>query len=716
MHCYPKDTLDRFQFSEILALLESNCRSRTGKALALQLAPVSNRDLIALWLDQTFEYFTVLDEDKYFPPFAFPNIRKEVETLHVNGAVLEGAQFMNIRETVETANTVVRFLRQKREAFPALFSIVGDVEECKALIPMIDQILDPPGIVRSSASKALAAIRKSLVSQRQQASRLFMSEMKKCQKAGMLRDFNEGSYNNRRVLAVLAEYKRQVKGIIHGSSDTGRTTFIEPMSTVEINNELIELEQEEKKEIHRILKELTVAVRAFLPEIEAFEQILSELDLTQAKARLAITMNCARPRVSNKRYVEVHNAYHPLLLLQNKAENKTTIPLSLQLDEKNRIIVISGPNAGGKSIALKTLGLLQIMMQSGMMLPVGENTIMSVFERFFVDIGDDQSIEMELSTYSSRLVKMKHFLKFADKDTLLFIDEFGTGSDPELGGAIAEAILEGILEQQVFGIVTTHYSNIKILADKREGLTNACMLFNEQTLLPLYQLNIGQPGSSYTFEVAKKIGLPKSLLHKARQKLDVKKVKLDTLLVKLQKEQNEVQRQKETLQRELDITEEKAEMYAALRAQLEARETDDKASREKGTALLELGRRMKSLIELYDQKGDKKAVVKKLMIQLTSEKAKKDEARKAKKQAILKAETDEKAKEKARKATKRKAVDKALREEKIEVGTIVHLKDGKHKGEVESIDGQKVTVVFGMMKTIASKKDLRVAVLKKGKN
>jgi DNA mismatch repair protein MutS2 len=235
-------------------------------------------------------------------------------------------------------------------------------------------------------------------------------------------------------------------------------------------------------------------------------------------------------------------------------------------------------------------------------------------------------------------------------------------------------------------------------------------------LLPLYQLNIGQPGSSYTFEVAKKIGLPKSLLHKARQKLDVKKVKLDTLLVKLQKEQNEVQRQKETLQRELDITEEKAEMYAALRAQLEARETDDKASREKGTALLELGRRMKSLIELYDQKGDKKAVVKKLMIQLTSEKAKKDEARNAKKQAILKAETDEKAKEKARKATKRKAVDKALREEKIEVGTIVHLKDGKHKGEVESIDGQKVTVVFGMMKTIASKKDLRVAVLKKGKN
>lgn len=713
MHCYPKDTLDRFQFSEILSLLESYCRSRTGKDLALQLEPVSNRDLIALWLDQTFEYFSILEEEKYFPPFGFPNIRKEVDMLRVNGAVLEAPQFMNIRATVETANNVVRFLRQKREGYPALFSIVGEVEECKELLPIIDQVLDAPGIVKSSASKALANIRKALVSKRQQAGRLFMTELKKCQKAGMLRDFNEGSYNSRRVLAVLAEYKRQVKGIIHGSSDTGRTTFIEPMSTVEINNELIELEQEERKEIHRILKELTATVRTFLPEIESFEGILSELDLTQAKAQLAIKMNCARPRVSNERYIEVHNGYHPLLLLQNQADNKATIPMSLQLDEKNRIIVISGPNAGGKSITLKTLGLLQIMMQSGMMIPVGENTIMSVFERLFVDIGDDQSIEMELSTYSSRLVKMKHFLQFADKDTLMFIDEFGTGSDPELGGAIAEAILEGIIDQHVFGIVTTHYSNIKILADKREGLTNACMLFDERSLQPLYQLSIGQPGSSYTFEVAKKIGLPKSLLHQARQKLDVKKVKLDTLLVKLQKEQNAMQRQKEELQRELDITEEKAKMYSALRAQLAAREADDKVGRDKTNTLLELGRRMKALIELYDQKSDKKAVVKKLMIQLTSEKAKKDEARKKKIQAQLKAESDEKAKQKARKASKRKKEQQVLREQKIEVGTIVHLKNGKQKGEVESIDGEKITVVFGMMKTIASKKDLRVAELKK---
>lgn len=708
MHCYPEDTLDRFQYHEILVLLESYCRSRTGKALALELTPVREQEKIELWLNQTFEYHAVLTEGKYFPPFAFPNISKELGMLEVQGAVLEGPQFMNIRETVDTANTVVRFLRQKREGFPALFQIVGPVAECKEIVPMIDKVLDSPGIVRSSASKTLANIRKDLASKRQQASRLFMSELRKCQKAGWLRDFNEGSYNNRRVLAVLSEYKRQLKGIIHGSSDTGRTTFIEPMSTVEINNEVFELEQDEKKEIHRILKELTGSIRHFLPEIQSFERILSELDLTQAKANFALTLNANRPSVNNQRHVHVVDAYHPLLYLQNKVDGKETVPLSLELNASQRIIVISGPNAGGKSIALKTLGLLQLMMQSGMMIPAGENTIMTVFKRFFVDIGDDQSIEMELSTYSSRLVKMKYFLEFADKDTLMFIDEFGTGSDPELGSAIAEAILEQIVDKNVYGIVTTHYANIKILGDKLDGLRNACMLFNERTLQPRYQLSVGQPGSSYTFEVAKQIGLPKAILGSARKKLDKNKVKLDQLLVKLQKEQNELKRKKGDVQRELDVAEEKAEMYAALHQQLSTREEREKEMRDKTNQLLELGRRFKGLVELYDQKGDKKAVVKKLMIQLNSEKAKKDEARRLKREAKIKADADAKAQEKAKRTAANRKKQAELKKQKIEVGSVVRLKSGKEKGTVEELNGDKATVVFGIMKTIASVKDLNL--------
>lgn len=701
MKCYPKDTLDRFQFNEVLLCLETYCRTQTGKALALRLRPSDEQHRVELWLDQTHEYLRVLNEGMSFPPFQFPHIGKEMDMLAIQGAVLEAPQFMSLRETVETANGVIRFLRQKREMLPAMAKISAHLAECKEIVPLIDHVLEAPGVVKSSASKELATIRRDLQSKRQQANRVFMSELRKCQKAGWLRDFNESSYNSRRVLAVLAEYKRQVKGIIHGSSDTGRTTFIEPMETVEINNEIFGLEQEERREIHRILKELSNQVKVYLPELKGFVKMLTILDLTQAKSNFAIRLEASRPSISNEKVVELREARHPLLLLQNETEGKVTVPLNLELNQQQRIVVISGPNAGGKSIALKTMGLLQVMLQSGLLIPADENSIMTIFKQLYVDIGDDQSIEMELSTYSSRLVKMKYFLEFSGKDTLMFIDEFGTGSDPELGGAIAEVILERIAELRVMGIVTTHYSNIKILGDHLEGLRNACMLFNEKTLEPLYELSIGQPGSSYTFEVAKKIGLPKKVLGDARAKLDKKKVKLDQLLVKLQKEQNELNRQQSELQRELDVTEEKAEMYEALHQQLQSREAQEKANREVTNKLTDAGRKYLSLVELFDQKGDKKAVVKKLMIHLNNEKARKDAERKKRREEKLRAESDKKAREKARKkaaAAKKRAEQQRM---KVEVGCTVKLKGGKQKGEVEAISGNKVTVVFGMMKTIA---------------
>ena len=575
--------------------------------MAADLVPIKHRTTIELLLNQSHEYLSILLEGRYFPDTAYPNVTPYLQTLPTKGSTLDAKEIMDLRVMVDVANTVIRFLKEHYEEYPALHEIRGALVPVKEIVEHIDKVLDPPGIVRSNASKALATIRKELQSTRQQANRVFMAEVRKFQKLGWLRDFNEGSYNSRRVLASMSEYKRQIKGIIHGASDTGRTTFIEPMSCVQLNNEVLELEQEEKKEIFRILKALTEDLRQHLDTIVVFEEVLANVDFTRAKALLARRINAIRPALSMHKKVELVKAYHPLLLLQNEAEEKPTIPLSLSLDHNQRIIVISGPNAGGKSIALKTMGLLQIMLQSGLLIPAHENSIMCLFDSMLVDIGDDQSIEMELSTYSSRLIKMKYFLEFANKRTLFFIDEFGTGSDPELGGAVAEAILERVAASGAYGIVTTHYSNIKLLADRLPQLENASMLFDERSLKPLYQLQVGQPGSSYTFEVAKKIGLRKDLLADARTKVDANKIKMDKLLVNLQKEQNRLARTKKELQRELDVTQEKAEMYTALREQLTMRKKEDDAKREKATELMEWGRRFKALIQLYEDKGDKKS-------------------------------------------------------------------------------------------------------------
>ncbi|MGD1844415.1 MAG: hypothetical protein ACFB10_03365 [Salibacteraceae bacterium] len=714
MKWYPEDTMSRFQFQEILLLLEERCRSRKGKELAIDLRPVSDRRAITTALYQTHELLRVHEEGRYFPAFDAPDSQSERELLAVNGAALEAAQFGNLLNIISTANGVVRFLKSKHEEFPNLGKLVQYMTVCKEVAPLINKVIDGT-TVKSSASRELARIRKNLSSKRQHASRLFQAEMRKFQRSGWLREFGESSWNQRRVLAVLSEYKRQVNGILHGSSDTGRTAFIEPGSTVEINNQLIELEQEEKQEIHRILKELTAQMAVFQPEFNAAAELLGELDLIRAKMRLAQALDAKLPSLSKDRSMDVLEARHPLLYLQNEAEGKKTVPLTLHLNQNNRVLIISGPNAGGKSIALKTLGLLQLMVQSGMLLPAHENTVMGIFDRIFVDIGDDQSIEMELSTYSSRLVKMKYFLEFADASTFFFIDEFGTGSDPELGSAIAESILEQLTDSKAYGIITTHYSNIKLLADATPGLVNACMLFDEESLRPLYELIVGQPGSSYTFEVASKIGLNKKLLKAARQKLDGRKVKLDAMLVRLQKDQQRLAEREKELLRELDVTEEKAEMYSNLQQELRAQLASEKADRDQINKMMELGRRYKALLDYYDQTGDRKQLIKKLMIAASQEKQKRDSARKQAKNEALQKEQSKKAREKANRKVEARRKKAELAREKIEVGSMVRLKTGKEKGEVASIEGNKATVLFGFFKTIAAVKDLRLVEKKQRK-
>ncbi len=713
MHCYPDDAQDRFQLNEVRMLLAEHCMGFSAKQLALDIQPVSDLELVLLRLQQTKECFTIREESTVFPSVRYPDLREAIQTLKVDDTVLEGKDMIAIRTMADTANVLIRYLKEKSDTFPALYDLVVNCEVNKTLVEIIDKILEPPGLVRSNASGLLSNIRKKLAGKRQQASRVFLNEIRKYQKQGWLRDFNESSWNNRRVLAVIAEYKRQIKGIYHGSSDTGQTAFIEPIATVSLNNEIFELEQEERREVLRILRELTQNVRKEWYAIIDFEQMLAYADLAMAKARLAEDMEASLPRLNTKGVLRLMDARHPLLFLLNRSEGKETVPLHLTLHPKQRIVIISGPNAGGKSIALKTVGLLQLMLQSGLLVPVHSDSDICLFNAILVDIGDDQSIEMELSTYSSRLIKMKYFRGFAGQGTLFFMDEFGTGSDPELGGAIAEILLEDLTASGAYGIVTTHYTNIKLMGERTSDILNACMLFDEKSLRPMYRLITGQPGSSYTFEVGERIGLDKNFLDRARAKVDGNRIEFDKLLVRLQEEQSALGTARKELREERRATEEKAGMYTQLVARLKAQELKEKSHRDRTLKLTAMGQKFQALVELYDQNGDKKAVVRKLMIHLNNEKNRLEAERKAIREKEKQEQNQKTHTEKKRKQAEKRLKKADLAREKIETGAKVRLKNGHQKGIVESVKGEQATVVFGMMRTFAKIKDLRLVERKK---
>jgi DNA mismatch repair protein MutS2 len=412
---------------------------------------------------------------------------------------------------------------------------------------LIDDVLLENGEVKDNASEDLARIRSSLYRRRTELRRLFDKIVQKLSKAGYTADIDEAFLNGRRVVAIVAEQKRQVKGILHGESDTRRTSFIEPEETIELNNEIFSLENEERREVYRILQQLTARLAMYAPLLKTWHQVLGEFDFIQAKAKLALDMNGNYPMLNDKAHVHLVHAYHPLLYLYNQKTKKATIPVDVTLDEKSRILVISGPNAGGKTVTLKTVGLLQLMIQSGLLVPVHPNSVFGIFKQIMIHIGDTQSIEFELSTYSSHLLHMKHFIENANGKTLFFIDELGSGSDPHLGGAFAEVILEELGHKHAMGIVTTHYLNLKVMANKTPGIINGAMAFDERNLLPLYKLTIGKPGSSYTFSIAERIGLDARLISRARSLVEEDHFRLDKLLNRTEQDLREIEKKEKEL-------------------------------------------------------------------------------------------------------------------------------------------------------------------------
>jgi len=548
MLIYPAHAAESLEFNKVVQLLKQKCRTDAARERVESLRFHTRIEYVERALQQTYEYTSIVRTGNTFPNDFTTNLEKELKLLAVPGAVLSGLDLLSFQKLALTIRDILTWFKNHDTLYPHLRELTEKIVYEKQISSIIGAVIDDMGHVRDNASRELMSMRADLSAKRNELRKLFEGVLRKLNKQGYLADIAEGFLNGRRVVAVFAEHKRIVKGILHGESDSQRTVFIEPEETIETNNEVASLERAEAREIQRILAQTTASLSAYQPLLLSYYELCGLFDFIQAKALLAADMNAEMPRLSPHPHIELVKAYHPLLLLHNRNNNKATIPLNIKLDRTQRILIISGPNAGGKTVSMKTVGLLQLMTQAGLLIPCSPDSEIGIFKQLMIHIGDTQSIEHELSTYSAHLRDMKYFMDFANGKTLFFIDELGSGSDPNLGGAFAEAIVEELAKRHALGIITTHYLNLKVMAGKVQGIVNGAMAFDEDKLEPLYQLNIGKPGSSYTFAIAQRSGLSPEVINRARQLTERGHFKLDKML-----HQTEQQSQKLTnKEKELD--------------------------------------------------------------------------------------------------------------------------------------------------------------------
>ena len=682
MRLYPESAISQLEFDKVKALLKENGKTEYAKQKAEQLRIHTRKEYIDVELRQTYEYKLILQQGQYFPNDFTLNIHRDIKLLGIPGAMLTGEQWIPIRKLTENIQSIFRwFDAERRMAYPYLSKVIAGTYYEKLIIEWIDEVLDETGTVKDNASADLQKIRMNLFRKRNELRRMFEKVVAKLTKAGFSADIDESFSNGRRVVAVFSEHKRQVKGILHGESDSRKTAFIEPEETIQLNNDVYALENDEIKEVQRILRELTARLSIYAPLIQQYLDITGEYDFILAKAKLAIAMNGQLPSLSDKAHIQLIDAHHPLLYLYNKASGKKTIPVTLTLDDKNRILVISGPNAGGKTVTMKTIGLNQMMLQSGLLVPVHPDSQMGIFKQLFIHIGDTQNLEFELSTYSSHLLHMKYFIETANGKTMFFIDELGSGSDPNLGGAFAEVIMEELSRRHAFGIVTTHYLNLKVMANHTQGIINGAMQFDEVRLQPLYKLIVGKPGSSYTFAIAERIGLPSHMINKARKLVDEDHFKLDRLLNNTEKDLQQLDKEKKELNRLLKENEKlKKEMEIVLNKekhlqQIELLKNQNRISEERLVYLKDMERKLKQIVLDWKKSEDKSQVVKNLQ------------------QLLFKSKEEIVVNKLAKK------VDKKYKElnQNIIVGSLVKLKKNYQVGEVKEIRGKRAIVQIGVL-------------------
>jgi DNA mismatch repair protein MutS2 len=715
-------TLQDLQFPTVLETISSICNTDIGKQKALEIIPFKDKETLMNALSQTSEYVSSFQNNNAIPNHGFDAISYEIKFLAIEDSFLEVGSFKKIANISETTNILLQFFKKFEDYYPQLNTKAFQVEYTKEIIKLIDEVVDKYGEIKDNASPDLLNIRRDMNAIRGKVNQSFGMALTQYNSLGYLDDIKESFVQNRRVLAVLAMYRKKVKGSILGSSKTGSIAYIEPETTLRYSRELSNLEYEEKEEITRILKQLSNSIRHFLPLIIQYQDFLSDIDVIAAKAKYAIKINGILPAITDERRLYFRDAYHPILFLNNKQKNEITHPQTIELHQENRIIVISGPNAGGKTISLKTVGLLQLMLQSGMLIPVHERSETFLFDRILTDIGDNQSIENHLSTYSYRLKNMNYFLKKCNRKTMFLIDEFGTGSDPELGGALAEIFLEEFYHREAFGIITTHYSNLKILANELPYATNANMLFDEKSLEPMYKLVLGQAGSSFTFEVAQKNGIPFGLINRAKKKIEVGKVRFDKTIATLQKERSKMEKTSQTLKEEETKAREESTKMEKINVKIKQKLESYQELYDSNQKIIYIGQKIEDLAAKYFNTKNKKELIGEFLKVIEIENSKrikatsKEEKVIAQKKIELIQEVTVQVEE-IRKEKKEKKLKANLVVEKpkpiLKVGDRVRMFDGKAIGSIDKIEKNKAVVNYGVFTSTVSLEVLEFVETKK---
>lgn len=691
---YPAEIEQKLEFYKIRQLIENQCLSSLGKEKTAEMTFSDSFGEIVARLSQTEEYMRILQEEDSFPADYFYDVRPVLRRLRVEGSWIDQNTLMELQRSLQTIHSVVAFLRRdsdKGPKYPFLFALTETVTVYPEIVKKIDAILDNFGQIRDNATPNLADIRRQLTSTMNGISKSLNAILRKAQAEGYVdKDVAPSMRDGRLVIPVNPSYKRKIKGIVHDESASGKTVYIEPSEVVEANNRIRELENDERREIIKILTDFTNYLRPFLPGLAESYNFLAEIDFIQAKAGFAQQINAIKPPLEDKTEIDWVQAVHPLLFLALKKQTRKVVPLDIVLSRENRILIISGPNAGGKSVCLKTVGLLQYMVQCGLPIPLKENSRVGVFSDIFIDIGDEQSIENDLSTYSSHLMNMKFFVKNCNKKSLLLIDEFGSGTEPQIGAAIAQALLERFNEQQSFGVITTHYQNLKLYANDHVGVVNGAMLYDRHHMQPLFQLSIGNPGSSFAVEIARKIGLPEEVIAQASEIVGSDYVNMDKYLQDIARDKRYWERKRDEIRRKNIHIEKISSEYESNLEEVnkQKKEIISKAKQEAEQLLSESNAKIEQTIREIRQSQAEKEKTKQIRQTL-------NEFRDKMASPISSKEEKPALKKKIKKNTTQQPPQKAP----LSVGDNVRLKGQTSVGEIMDISGKKAVVAFGMIKS-----------------
>lgn len=717
---YPQNFEQKIGFDSIRHLLKGKCLSTLGEERVDEMAFSEKYEEINELLEQVIEFIRIIQEEEEFPDQYFFDVRPSLKRIRVEGMYLDEQELFDLRRSLETIRDIVRFLTRTLEdeeveegtsPYPALRRLAGDIIVFPQLITRINNILDKFGKIKDNASNELLRIRRELASTTGSISRSLNAILRNAQSEGYVdKDVTPTMRDGRLVIPVAPGLKRKIKGIVHDESSTGKTVFIEPAEVVEANNRIRELEGEERREIIRILTDFSITVRPQVPAILQSYEFLAEIDFIRAKAQFAIQTNAIKPSLENKQVLDWRTAIHPLLQLSLAKHNKKVVPLDIELNHEQRILIISGPNAGGKSVCLKTVGLLQYMVQCGMPVPMHERSHIGIFSNIFIDIGDEQSIEDDLSTYSSHLTNMKIMMKSCNERSLILIDEFGGGTEPQIGGAIAEAVLKRFNEKGTFGVITTHYQNLKHFAEDHEGVVNGAMLYDRHLMQALFQLQIGNPGSSFAVEIARKIGLPEEVIAEASEIVGSEYINADKYLQDIVRDKRYWDTKRQNIRKREKQMEETISKYEAEIQELEKSRKDilRKAKEDAERLLQESNARIENTIRTIKEAQAEKEKTRLARQELSEFKETIEDIEKADKEDKI-ARKMEKLREKQERKKDKKNKDQSQnttaappsvpKVQPIEIGTSVKLKGQSGIGEVLDINGKNATVMFGMIKT-----------------